>query len=119
VVYTLSICCLLVLTKVLRLSSSGFHSAARHALEHKKNNRIDPTEPTEPQPRRNPYDFTGCLAHVEVTELESNSAITLIVGHLVHAKHQSCNDFRQYCYIHMSMRLLWLSWTAVAGTSVS
>jgi len=86
VVHALSVVWFLVLTNLLHSSSSGYHSPARHALEHKKKTAINPTEtePREPWPRRNPYNFTGCLAHVEVTELENNSAVTLIVGYLVH-----------------------------------
>lgn len=34
--------------------------------------------------RRNPYDFTGCLAHVEVTERESDGEVTRIIGILEH-----------------------------------
>jgi hypothetical protein len=66
---------------VVQSSSSGYDSASRRALEGRKNKQM---QSTEFWPRRNPYNFTGCLAHVEVTELESNSTVTSIVGHLEH-----------------------------------
>ncbi|KZT18813.1 hypothetical protein NEOLEDRAFT_1173364 [Neolentinus lepideus HHB14362 ss-1] len=34
--------------------------------------------------RHNPYDFTGCLAHVEITECDSDGAVSRIMGYLCH-----------------------------------
>lgn len=34
--------------------------------------------------RRNPYDFTGCLAHAELTERDSDGSVTRVVGILEH-----------------------------------
>ncbi|KAJ7765172.1 hypothetical protein B0H16DRAFT_1231414, partial [Mycena metata] len=34
--------------------------------------------------RQNPFDFTGCLAHVELTEFEPDGEVKAIVGHLKH-----------------------------------
>jgi hypothetical protein len=34
--------------------------------------------------RRIPFAFTACLAHVEITELESNGEISRVVGYFVH-----------------------------------
>lgn len=31
-----------------------------------------------------PYDFTGCLAHVEITERVSDGKVTRIAGHFSH-----------------------------------
>ena len=37
-----------------------------------------------PVPHRNPYDFTGCIAHAEITERNSNGQVVQIVGVLDH-----------------------------------
>ena len=34
--------------------------------------------------RHNPYNFTGCLAHVELTERNSDGAATRVTGFLEH-----------------------------------
>ena len=34
--------------------------------------------------RRVPYKYTGCLAHVEITERSSNGEISHIMGYLLH-----------------------------------
>ncbi|KAF8804230.1 hypothetical protein BYT27DRAFT_7214085 [Phlegmacium glaucopus] len=34
--------------------------------------------------RRVPYEYTGCLAHVEITERESNGEVTRVVGYFAH-----------------------------------
>ncbi|EPQ56931.1 hypothetical protein GLOTRDRAFT_127317 [Gloeophyllum trabeum ATCC 11539] len=72
-----------------------FQCAARKAMEAKK-------EPVEEEKsdgnreasgtagRRNPYDFVRCLAHVEITERDSDGAISRIVGYLCH--HDECNS---------------------------
>jgi hypothetical protein len=31
-----------------------------------------------------PFDFTACLAHVEITERQSNGQISRIAGYIVH-----------------------------------
>lgn len=53
-------------------SASGHHSEVRH----RANQTIGL--------RRNPYDYTGCLAHVELTERESDGQVSRIVGVLEH-----------------------------------
>lgn len=64
-------------------SSSGYNTEARYVTESKKTNNQIPHNP-KPWKRQNGYDFTGCLAHVEITLRESNGAVTAIVGHLEH-----------------------------------
>jgi len=61
-------------------SSCGYDPQSRQDRESKKVN----TSPTKKWNRRVPYIFTGCLAHVEVTERVSDGEITRIVGHLSH-----------------------------------
>ena len=37
-----------------------------------------------PGPCHNPHDFTGCIAHAEITEHDSDGQVTQIVGVLDH-----------------------------------
>lgn len=58
------------------LSSCGYHVQARQEREAEKGvNRK-----SENWKRRVPYPFTGCLAHIEVTERVSDGAISRIAG---------------------------------------
>ena len=45
--------------------------------------RQDLDKPANPGPRRAPYDFTGCLAHVEVTQYDTGE-VTRIIGIVEH-----------------------------------
>ncbi|KAF7966089.1 hypothetical protein HWV62_40174, partial [Athelia sp. TMB] len=63
--------------------ASGFNSEARFLLN-KRN--LAGRERSVQSDRRNPYDFTGCLAHAEITERESDGAVTRIVGILEHTE---------------------------------
>lgn len=67
-------------------SSSGYHSDARRVSEHRKKQVLMPAPKSSSRPgsRRNPYDFTGCIAHAELTELDSNGEVTRIVGVFEH-----------------------------------
>ena len=62
-------------------SACGYDSNARRERDKKKKGDPVPTKDTE---RRVPFDFTACLAHVEITELQSNGQISRIAGYLVH-----------------------------------
>lgn len=63
-------------------SSSGYYSAARHDVEKQKHSRFRASSTRGA--RRNPYDYTGCLAHVELTEREGDGIVTRVVGVLEH-----------------------------------
>ncbi|KAJ3893424.1 hypothetical protein GG344DRAFT_87175 [Lentinula edodes] len=56
--------------------SCGYHVKARQEREAKKGLNCQ----TENWERRVPYPFTGCLAHLEVTERVGDGAITRIAG---------------------------------------
>ena len=65
---------------VLR-SACGYDPNARWELDEKKKGHPGPTKDNE---RHIPFDFTACLAHVEVTELQSNGQISRIAGYVTH-----------------------------------
>lgn len=68
--------------KFMFLSSAcGYYPKARR--ERDKKTKGDPV-PTKDIERRVPFDFTACLAYVEITELQSNGQISRIAGYLVH-----------------------------------
>ncbi|KAF7972050.1 hypothetical protein HWV62_19189 [Athelia sp. TMB] len=67
--------------RTLLQCASGFNSEARFLLN--KRNLAGRGSSVQSD-RRNPYDFTGCLAHAEITERESDGAVTRIVGILEH-----------------------------------
>ncbi|KAF9058375.1 hypothetical protein BDP27DRAFT_1408365 [Rhodocollybia butyracea] len=59
-------------------SSCGYHKSIRQQRdEHKKSIQVNTK-------RRNPYQFTGCLAHVEIVERIQDGAVTSICGVFVH-----------------------------------
>ena len=60
-------------------SASGYHSDSRRVTEHRKKSTTSEL-PSTPASRRNPYDFTGCLAHAELTERDSDGQVTQIFG---------------------------------------
>ena len=60
-------------------SSSGFNSESRRNHDEHSHNAL-----SVPVPRRNPYDFTGCIAHAEITERDSDGQVARIVGVLDH-----------------------------------
>lgn len=64
-------------------SSSGYNSEARQALK-LKHSKVERTQSSIPWTRQNPFDFTGCLAHIELTEFEQDGTVKAIVGHLEH-----------------------------------
>lgn len=63
-------------------SASGYHSEARHRTDKKNNPQSRASSALGS--RRNPYAYTGCLAHVELTERDSDGQVTRIVGVLEH-----------------------------------
>ena len=40
--------------------------------------------------RRVPYKYTGCLAHVEITERSSNGEISRVMGYFLH--NEGCRE---------------------------
>jgi hypothetical protein len=74
--------------QIYLLSSSGYNSDTRQAAEiSKSQSRIRPekSEPTrKPWMRQNGYNFSGCLAHIEISDRLSDSGVYAIVGHLEH-----------------------------------
>ncbi|KAJ7110244.1 hypothetical protein C8R43DRAFT_962415 [Mycena crocata] len=70
--------------------SCGYNTAARQETDEKKPNAKKVPQASEastdsrPWTRQNPYDFTGCLAHVDITERESDGAVSSIIGCLSH-----------------------------------
>jgi len=61
-------------------SACGYDPQARQGRESKKQT----TATSKPWERRVPFDFTGCTAHVEVTERSSDGEITRIIGSFSH-----------------------------------
>ena len=76
-------CCRLVVNGIIYdlWSACGYDPNSRRERDKKK--RGDPV-PTKDRERRFPFNFTGCLAHVEITELQSNGQISRIAGYLIH-----------------------------------
>ena len=62
------------------LSACGYDPNARRERDKMKRDPV----PTKDRERRVPFDFTACLAHVEITELQSNGHISRIAGYVVH-----------------------------------
>ena len=72
-------------TSYFSLSSSGYDSVSRNTTERRKKCSKKHVKSTGKEwTRRNPYDFTGCLVHAEVTERESDNAVSQIVGYFEH-----------------------------------
>ena len=61
-------------------SACGYDTAARRELEKKKQLSLS----KKSLQRHIPFAFTACLAHVEITELESNGEISKVGGYFVH-----------------------------------
>jgi hypothetical protein len=77
----------------ISISSSGYNTATRNATELKKPNARVSAKPTSRNGawiRRNPYDFTGCLAHAELTERSSDGAVSSVIGYFNH--NESCQQ---------------------------
>ena len=70
----------------LSQSSCGYHPQARQDRENKK------TAPTTEKvwSRRAPFDFTGCIAHVEIVERTRDGEITRVIGIFEH--NTMCRD---------------------------
>jgi hypothetical protein len=77
---------LLISKDLLRLSSCGYDEGTRQHLESQK-----PGSPMKDQSwrRRVPYQYTGCLAHVEITERNSDGEVSRIMGYFLH--NEGCN----------------------------
>ena len=72
--------CVYNVMNCILLSACGYNPNARR--EQDKNKR-DPVS-TKDRERRVPFNFTACLAHIEITELQSNGQISRIAGYVVH-----------------------------------
>jgi hypothetical protein len=95
VIYSNGISHKLVLIQLMHLStsSSGYDTTSRNATELKKPSARVSSKPTSRHDawvRRNPYDFTGCLAHAELTERASDGAVSTVVGYFIH--NESCQQ---------------------------
>ncbi|KAF7971658.1 hypothetical protein HWV62_20622 [Athelia sp. TMB] len=66
--------------RTLLQCSSGFSSATRFAQNKKIPSRFNSTQGD----RQNPYDYTGCLAHADITEHDSDGAVARVIGFLQH-----------------------------------
>jgi hypothetical protein len=72
-------------------SACGYDQATRQQREKAKLRQSSniPKDGDKDWSRRVPYEFTGCLAHVEITERRSDGEVTRITGHLEH--NNSCH----------------------------
>ncbi|KAF8057038.1 hypothetical protein FPV67DRAFT_1456570 [Lyophyllum atratum] len=68
----------------------GYAQDARRTREQGKRDSSSNDSRSKPGTRRVAYDFTGCLAHVEITERESDGEVTRITGIFEH--NNSCVD---------------------------
>ena len=74
---------------MIYLSSSGYDPQSRQNREkQKQGHSVNQSKDGKLPDRRVPFKFTGCLAHVEITERESDGEITRIAGHFEH--NQEC-----------------------------
>lgn len=71
------------------ISSAGFDTEARRITD-KRRNPTRSSESSRSGQRRNPYDFTGCLAHADITERVSDGQVTRIIGVFEH--NQGCRN---------------------------
>ena len=71
-------------------SSSGFNSESRRNCDEHSHNAL-----SVPGPHRNPYDFTGCITHAEITEHDSDGQVMRIVGVLDHS--EGCQSAQMAC----------------------
>ena len=60
-------------------SACGYDTNIRRDREKRKNGEPLPTKESE---RRTPFDFMGCLAHVEITERARNGEVSRIAAYL-------------------------------------
>jgi hypothetical protein len=75
---------LIQLSNLWLRSSCGYNEQARQEWDNTRSTISH--EKTKPCVRQNPYDFTGCLAHIEVTETVGGGDTTRIVGYFIHNK---------------------------------
>jgi hypothetical protein len=68
-------------------SVCGYDHIAKQQHQHRKGSDVSTMKQWT---RRVPYDFTGCLAHVEITERLSDGEITRIIGCFTH--NSECNN---------------------------
>ncbi|EPQ52685.1 hypothetical protein GLOTRDRAFT_122648 [Gloeophyllum trabeum ATCC 11539] len=66
-------------------SACGYDSIERQASESLKRSTNEHSKPSQKKwERRNPFDHTGCLAHVEITDQSLDGAVMRIQGYLEH-----------------------------------
>ncbi|KAI0745285.1 hypothetical protein C8Q76DRAFT_806652, partial [Earliella scabrosa] len=74
--------------RTLYQCSCGYSNTARATKKSDRNSQMDETSTQSssiPQPsRKAPFDFTGCLAHVDITLNETSNTILRISGYLTH-----------------------------------
>ncbi|TFK45583.1 hypothetical protein OE88DRAFT_1649201 [Heliocybe sulcata] len=72
--------------RTLLQCACGYHTDARQQHDMKKCDPSGELDHADPKPweRRNPYDYTGCLAHIEITDRVSDGAVLCIVGYFQH-----------------------------------
>jgi hypothetical protein len=67
-------------------SSCGYNTITRHSAYTVKVKSGQHTKGDQRGARRAPYDFTGCLAHANITYNEQSSKILRVIGYLEHNK---------------------------------
>ena len=72
------------------LSVCGYHTASRKAGKGSKKAWRNPDGTSKEWQRRAAYDFTGCLAHVDITRIEGSDVVLRVIGYLVH--NEACAD---------------------------
>lgn len=76
---------------MLFLSSCGYNTSARQQAQQLRlkgpaGRPKSSRDSTEAWKRRGPYDFSGCLAHINITFDEKENSIQRIIGYLDHNK---------------------------------
>ena len=54
-----------------------------------------------PGPHHNPYDFTGCIAHAEITECDSDGQVMQVVRVLDH--NEVCQSAQIACLLSIPL----------------
>ena len=68
-------------------SSCGYNEATR---QHQESQKLGSPTKNKSWRRRVPYKYTGCLAHVEITERSSDGEVSRIMGYFLH--NEGCNE---------------------------
>ncbi|KAH9942659.1 hypothetical protein B0H21DRAFT_710230 [Amylocystis lapponica] len=76
--------------RTLYQCACGYDEIARRLREKNKQQDSNTMQTTKEIGRRVPYDYTGCLAHIEITERNLDGEITRVQGYFKH--NQGCHD---------------------------